>query len=234
MTEEPGTGSAGGATGAAGRAAPNADRTAGAAPPLPGVWRTWWRLRVATGKRLGTAVALARNHPLVEAGPGCVLHPSLSLRPFPRTLRLRGAEGRLRVVLEGGNRLGRQVVVQGSGVLSMGAGSWAGAFCVFGVNDAIRIGRGVMIADAVTIRDSDHGMDDLTRPMHAQGYHASPVVIEDDVWIGHGASVLRGVTLGSGSVVAAGAVVTRDVPPRTVVGGVPARPIGRRGPEPEP
>jgi acetyltransferase-like isoleucine patch superfamily enzyme len=54
-------------------------------------------------------------------------------------------------------------------------------------------------------------------------------VIEDDVWIGHGATVLKGVRIGRGAVVAAGAVVTRNVEPYTVVGGVPARLIGRRG-----
>lgn len=52
-----------------------------------------------------------------------------------------------------------------------------------------------------------------------------PIHLEDDVWIGSGAVVLPGVTIGEGSVVAAGAVVSKDVPPMTIVGGVPAKPI---------
>ncbi|HPU00025.1 MAG TPA: DapH/DapD/GlmU-related protein, partial [Armatimonadota bacterium] len=58
----------------------------------------------------------------------------------------------------------------------------------------------------------------------------APIVIEDYVWIGSRATVLPGVRIGRGAVVAAGAVVTRDVAPLTVVGGVPARPIGERKP----
>ena len=54
------------------------------------------------------------------------------------------------------------------------------------------------------------------------------MVIEDNVWVGTRATILPGVTLGRGCVVAAGAVVTRDVPPLVIVGGVPARPIGTR------
>ena len=61
-----------------------------------------------------------------------------------------------------------------------------------------------------------------------QGWITRPVTIEDDVWIGHGATVLKGVRIGRGSIVAAGAVVVDDVPAGTIVGGVPARPIGVR------
>ena len=57
----------------------------------------------------------------------------------------------------------------------------------------------------------------------------SPIVIEDDVWIGHGAVILKGVTLGQGSIVAAAAVVTKNVSPYSIVGGIPAKPIGSRG-----
>ena len=53
----------------------------------------------------------------------------------------------------------------------------------------------------------------------------APIVIEDDVWIGTAATIMQGVTIGAGSVVAAGAVVTRDVPAQTLVAGVPAQVI---------
>ena len=69
--------------------------------------------------------------------------------------------------------------------------------------------------------------DDPTRPFIDQGITAEGITIEDDVWIGAGAVVTDGTTVGKGAVVAAGSVVTRDVPPHTVVGGVPATRIRR-------
>jgi len=69
----------------------------------------------------------------------------------------------------------------------------------------------------------NHVVDDPTRPFVEQGITAEGIAIEDDVWIGSGAIVTDGVTVGKGAVVAAGSVVTRDVAPHTIVGGVPAR-----------
>ena len=75
----------------------------------------------------------------------------------------------------------------------------------------------------------NHVFDNPTRPFVEQGITAQGITIENDVWIGSGAVVTGGVTIGRGSVVAAWAVVTRDVPPFTVVGGVPARVIRKVG-----
>lgn len=86
----------------------------------------------------------------------------------------------------------------------------------------ISIGHGVAISEDVTIRDSDNHY--ILRP----GYEPDgSVEIGDHVWIGIRATILKGVKIGSGSVVAAGAVVTRDVPKNCLVGGVPARVIRR-------
>ena len=68
-------------------------------------------------------------------------------------------------------------------------------------------------------------------PAHRGDLIPAPIRIGNDVWIGANATVLPGVTIGDGAVVAAGAVVTRDVEPLTVVGGVPARPLKRIEPE---
>ena len=85
----------------------------------------------------------------------------------------------------------------------------------------IRIGDRVVIGHHVVIVTDSHEMDD---PMQRGGERfARPVVIEDGVWIGARATILAGVTLGRGAVIAAGSVVTRDVPQHTLVGGVPAR-----------
>lgn len=85
-----------------------------------------------------------------------------------------------------------------------------------------------MIAPSVSIRDTDHGFSRTDIPMMQQDLDTSPVCIGDDVWIGHGAIILKGVRIGDGAIVAAGAVVTRNVAPFSIVGGVPAREIAKR------
>lgn len=93
------------------------------------------------------------------------------------------------------------------------------------------IGRDVMMGPDVVIFTTDHIFSDTSRPMMDQGMAAAkPVTIGDDVWIGQRALILPGVSIGTGAIVAAGAVVTRDVPPFAVVAGNPARIIkDRRG-----
>lgn len=82
----------------------------------------------------------------------------------------------------------------------------------------IKIGNQVYIGDDVAIRDSDgHEIIDSERPV------SMPIVIMDHVWIGAKATILKGVTIGEGAVVAAGAVVTKDVPAHSLVAGVPAK-----------
>ncbi len=71
----------------------------------------------------------------------------------------------------------------------------------------------------------NHVFDDPTRPFIDQGITAEGIVVEDDVWLGAASVITDGVRIGKGAVVAAGAVVTNDVPPHTVVGGVPAKVI---------
>lgn len=83
--------------------------------------------------------------------------------------------------------------------------------------DSITIGNRVAISKGVTIRDSDnHSINGNKRV-------SAPIIIGDNVWIGLNATILKGVHIGSGAVVAAGAVVTKDVPKNALVGGVPAR-----------
>lgn len=95
--------------------------------------------------------------------------------------------------------------------------------CVILDNNAVRIGHHVMIGPAVQIYTAAHPMEAETRIRGLEV--AKPITIEDEVWIGGGAILLPGVTVGRAAVVGAGAVVTRDVPPRVVVAGNPARVI---------
>ena len=94
-----------------------------------------------------------------------------------------------------------------------------------GAFDSIKIGRDVLIAGRVYISDHDHIYDDpKTPPLHS-GWNIAPVVIEDEVWIGEGVAILKGVTIGRRSVIGANSVVTKDIPPYTVAGGIPAKAI---------
>lgn len=87
----------------------------------------------------------------------------------------------------------------------------------------VTIGGHVNLAQGITVTALNHNFSDTTRRIDEQGISTNPVTIEDDVWIGANAVILPGVTIGQHAVVAAGAVVTADVPANTIVGGVPAR-----------
>jgi acetyltransferase-like isoleucine patch superfamily enzyme len=109
--------------------------------------------------------------------------------------------------------------------ITIGARSLIGEGCVLRGQGGITIGDDVYLAPLVQILAVDHDYSDLNRPISEQPIITRGIVIDDDVWIGGGAIVLDGVHIGRHSIVAAGAVVTRDVPPYTVVGGIPARVI---------
>jgi len=87
------------------------------------------------------------------------------------------------------------------------------------------IGSHVNLAQGITVTALNHNFEDTTKRIDEQGVSTKPVVIGDDVWIGANAVILPGVTIGQHCVVAAGAVVTKDVPDNTLVGGVPAKVI---------
>ena len=97
----------------------------------------------------------------------------------------------------------------------------------------VSIGAYAVISHDVTILGGDHRYDVPGTPVYFTGRPPLPeTVIEDDVWIGHRAIIKAGVSIARGAIVGAGAVVTRDVPPYTIVAGVPARKIGERFPDP--
>ena len=107
--------------------------------------------------------------------------------------------------------------------LVLGAHSRINRRCTLDVRGGLHVGENVSISPEVSILTAAHRSDHPDFPVEAR-----PVVIEDNVWVGTRATILPGVTLGRGSVVAAGAVVTRPVLDRMVVGGVPASVIRSR------
>jgi acetyltransferase-like isoleucine patch superfamily enzyme len=100
--------------------------------------------------------------------------------------------------------------------LEIGDGSFLNYRTEVIAHERVTIGRGCLFAWDVQVLDSDsHRIDGAP--------HTAPVTVGDRVWIGCRATVLKGVTIGDGAIVAAGSVVTRDVPPQALVGGNPAR-----------
>lgn len=87
----------------------------------------------------------------------------------------------------------------------------------------VTIGNNVNLAQGIVVTALNHNFTDCTKRIDEQGISTKEVTIGNDVWIGANATILPGVTIGRHSVVAAGSVVTKDVPDYTVVGGVPAR-----------
>jgi acetyltransferase-like isoleucine patch superfamily enzyme len=112
--------------------------------------------------------------------------------------------------------------------LKLGDHSNIGAYSYIGCSGYIEIGNNVMRGPRVNLMAENHRFERVDIPMKGQGVDKSFIRIEDDCWIGVNSSVLAGVTIGRGSIVAAGAVVTKDVAPYSIVGGVPARLIRSR------
>jgi acetyltransferase-like isoleucine patch superfamily enzyme len=110
----------------------------------------------------------------------------------------------------------------------IGDGTWIGQLCFFHSGGGIIIGQNVGVAPCVKILTSAHRLNQTDRPILHSDIEFAPVRIEDGADIGVGATLLPGVTIGTGAQVAAGAVVTDDVAPFVIVAGVPARPIRSR------
>lgn len=101
-------------------------------------------------------------------------------------------------------------------------------FGVFHGSGGVKIGNGVRIAHNVAVVSSNHVFKDRQVPIRLQGVTSEGITIEDDVWIGGAAQIMDGITIGRGSVIGAGTVVTRSIPAYSVAVGVPARVIKNR------
>lgn len=118
------------------------------------------------------------------------------------------------------------------GGISIGDNVYIGPYCVLFGEGGIEIGNDCLIAPGTIITSQQHTYTDWNIPIRKQPSEHSKIVIEDDVWIGSNAVILPGIRIGKGSIIGAGAVVTKDVPPYSVAVGVPARVIKRRKQEP--
>jgi acetyltransferase-like isoleucine patch superfamily enzyme len=111
--------------------------------------------------------------------------------------------------------------------IDIGEGTFVGMGCEFNISGSIRIGKECMIAAGCRFIDHDHGTAGEAT-MNRQPLKIEPIVLEEHVWIGANAVVVKGVHIGTGAVVGAGSVVTRSVPAYAIVAGTPARVIRMR------
>ena len=123
--------------------------------------------------------------------------------------------------------IGRDAVVR------LGRWSWIGHGTKIRAHEGeVSIGRECIVADRVMLIDFDHGVVETERPIRVQGIYKRDVRVGSNCWIGYGACILRGVTVGDNAIIGTSTVVTKDVPANAVAGGVPAR-ILRMRDEPE-
>lgn len=191
---------------------------------LRGVWWSWrlgaCRLPFFVGRRVQI-----RHARLLKVGRGVTLDDDVIIDALSR----RG------VTLGDNVTLARGSVIQATGAmtqlgvgLEMGANSNLGHYSFVGAAGGVRIGANVLIGQRVSFHSENHTFERTDMPIKAQGVTQQGIEVEEDCWLGAGTIFLDGVTVGRGSVIAAGSVVTKDVAPFSVVGGVPARLIRNR------
>lgn len=197
--------------------------------PVNGVTRPLFRLLYAVHVGIREGWIWARrffwNEPLFRSQCESV-GPGLQMEELPYI------QGRGRIALGRGVRLSGKSSVSfgrpapGLPELVVGDGTFIGHGCGFNVGRSVRIGNHCLFASGVLVYDADGHPLDADRRRAGEPSppeQIAPVVIGDDVWVGFGAIILKGVTIGDRAVVAAASVVTKDVPPDCVVAGNPAR-----------
>jgi acetyltransferase-like isoleucine patch superfamily enzyme len=114
------------------------------------------------------------------------------------------------------------------GEVRIGAKSVLGQECTISAFQHVSIGRECIVADRVMLIDFDHGVVETERPIRDQGIYKRDVRVGHNVWIGYGACILRGATVGDNAIIGTSTVVTKDVPDNAVVGGAPSRVLRMR------
>jgi len=192
--------------------------------PLAGIFGYFFRQifypfifrSVGKGTAWGRNITLRHTHK-ISIGKRCVIDEYCML----------SAQGSDTSGIKLGNEvlLGRGTVLSTrEGTIEIGDFSNIGANCRLGTTSRIKFGKHVLLAANCYIGGAQHKFDRLDIPIMRQGYESKGgVVIEDDVWLGAGVTVLDGVTIGTGCVIGAGAVVTKDIPPYSIALGAPAR-----------
>lgn len=143
--------------------------------------------------------------------------------------------GSCEIISEGKTEIGKNCVIspwavfrEWGGYIKIGNNCSINSFCHISGNGGVEIGDDVRIATQCVIISANHKFSRVDIPITKQGETADKIVIEDDCWLGAGVKVLAGVTIGRGSVIGAGSVVNKDVPPYSVLVGVPGKVVKKR------
>ncbi len=116
-----------------------------------------------------------------------------------------------------------------NGVIKIGENCTINSFCfIYADKGGLEIGNNVLMGPGVGVFGSNYECNDVNKPIIDQGIISRGIKIEDDVWIGSNSTILDGVTIGRGSIIGAGSVVTKDIPPFSSAFGVPAKVIKKR------
>lgn len=191
---------------------------------LRGTWRRLWLHESKGALFLGKAVSL--QHPqLISVGRSVIIEDYVRIDALSH-------QG---VILGDNVTIAKFATIQCTGVIrSLGIGlrvgnnSAIGAYSFLGAQGGITIGDDVIMGPRVSFHAENHRYEDPDTPIRLQGETRQGIVVENDCWIGAGAIILDGVRIGSGAIVAAGSVVTKDVPAFAIVAGSPARIIKQR------
>lgn len=177
--------------------------------------------------RIGSSVFIDRDVEFVgtsniEIGDSVVISPNV-------TLKAQGENNRINIgfrvcLLKGVNILGLDHTK-----VEIGDRTFVNADVWFNGPGHIKIGQDCLLAPRVSLIAVNHIFSDPNRPINLQGHTAKGITVEDDCWLGYGVTVVDGVTIGKSSVIGAGAVVTKDIPPYSIAVGVPAKVVGKRG-----
>ncbi|MDD3419047.1 MAG: acyltransferase [Candidatus Gastranaerophilales bacterium] len=130
------------------------------------------------------------------------------------------------IIIGKNSKIHRYSILQSAGgFIHIGKNTNIGDFCWLSGQGGLKIGDNVLFASYVKIIPNQHSFDDISMPISDQTCKAKGIVIKNNSWIGMGVTILDGVTIGKNCVLAAGTVVTKNVPDYTVVAGIPAKPI---------
>lgn len=133
------------------------------------------------------------------------------------------------IVIGNNSEILEGVIIQTyGGIIKIGNNCSVNPYAIIYGHGNTTIGDNVLIAGGCMIVPSNHNFSDLDKNINEQGSTSMGIVIEDNVWIGHGCSILDNVIIGRGSVIAAGCVVNKNIPAHSVVAGVPAKIIASR------
>jgi acetyltransferase-like isoleucine patch superfamily enzyme len=181
-------------------------------------------------KRLAAALGVAEPLRALKAGArmgreGATLQFGFWIARLPVRSVRHALYRRMGMAIGSGARVHRGLELRAPGNVTVGSGSVIGFDAILDGRRGITIGRHVNLSSRVAIWTLQHDHRD---PRF--GDTGGPVVVGDRAWISYQATILPGVSIGEGAIVAAGAVVTKDVAPFTIVAGVPAQPVAQRSP----